>query len=178
MDKVIVTEGLGADYVPPWLPVELRRSSYVHCGLTGSPCRWPKIIVIKGLGANYVSPLLPVHIDPQEKPRRFAHQKQKSFLRATKDKSLVINAKYFLKYISHLTFKTGTRNSYKQRLHKFSGNVSSTQRGSLHHGHERDHWSLSRRARIKPWTPVPTAHRLKGSGEELSIPWRGSSNGY
>ena len=64
-----------------------------------------------------------------------------------------INAKYFLKYISQLTFKRGTRNSYKQLLHKFSGNVSSTQRGSSH-GDERDHWSLSRRARIKPWTPI------------------------
>ena len=41
-DKVIVTEGLGADYVPPSLPVELRRWFCVHCGLTGSPCRWTR----------------------------------------------------------------------------------------------------------------------------------------
>ena len=48
-----------------------------------------KIIVIKGLGADYVSPSLPVHIDPYEYPRRFAHQKQKVLLRATKDNSVV-----------------------------------------------------------------------------------------
>ena len=66
MDKAIVTEGLGADYVPPSLPVELRRSSCVHCGLTGSPCSMDKIIVVEGLGADYVSPSLPVHIDPYE----------------------------------------------------------------------------------------------------------------
>ena len=134
-----------------------------------------KIIVIEGLGADYVSPSLPVQIDRYEWPRRFAHRKQKIFLRATKDKSLVINAKYFLKYISHLTFKTGTRNSYKQQLHKFSGNVS----GLKEEAHTMETSEITEEHELsRPWTPVTTAHRLKGSGEELPIPWRASSHGY
>ena len=48
IEQVIHTDGQGHShrrfrgrlYVPPSLPVELRRWSCVHCGLTGSPCRW------------------------------------------------------------------------------------------------------------------------------------------
>ena len=50
IEKVVHTDGQGHShrrfrgrpYVPPSLPVELRRSSCVHCGLTGSPCRWTR----------------------------------------------------------------------------------------------------------------------------------------
>ena len=50
IEQVIHTDGQGHShrrfrgrlYVPPSLPVELRMSSCVHCGLTGSPCRWTR----------------------------------------------------------------------------------------------------------------------------------------
>ena len=61
----------------------------------------------------------------------------------------------------------GTRNSYKQQLHKFSGNVS----GLKEEAHTMETSEITEEHELsRPWTPVTTAHRLKGSGEELPIP--------